>query len=355
MIKKNIPLLFVLLLFLSSCRKAETGDVEVTATLPSEVLQESAANVIAATYNDLAAKAMLLHQQVQDFSSATDETHLAQCRQTWRDCRSAWEQSEAFLFGPVSAQNIDPRIDTWPVNFNDLDSVLSTSAVFTPGYIDNLDDALKGFHPVEYLLFGSNGTKAASVFTPRELDYLNALALNLETLTTMLANYWNASAQGNYLSEFVNAGSGSATYSTQRSAFEEMTNSMIGICDEVANGKIGEPYFAQDPTLEESPYSGNSIRDFSDNILGVQNLYLGRYSANGKGIEDLVRAYNLSLDGRVKQKIENAQAALGTVTVPFGQAISQQPLQVQNCISAINELKEILEEELLPFIQQHTN
>ena len=131
-----------------------------------------------------------------------------------------------------------------------------------------------------------------------------------------------------------------------------MVNGMIDICEEVATGKIGEPYHLQDPSLEESPYSSNSMVDFKNNIISIQNAYLGKYNVDGKGLEELVRTYNLTLDAHIKTKINNALAALSTVTDPFGTALSTQQVQIQNSIDAIEELKDILESELLPFIQQ---
>jgi uncharacterized iron-regulated protein len=137
--------------------------------------------------------------------------------------------------------------------------------------------------------------------------------------------------------------------------YEEIVNSMIGICDEVANGKIEEPFVAQNPLLEESPFSYNSITDFTNNIRSVQNVYLGKYLLDGKGIEDLVRANNLSLDANIKNKINAAIAALNNVTVPFGQAIILQPIQITNAQNAINDLKSTLENDLLPFIKTTVN
>lgn len=339
-----------------NCRKPnEIPDNGNSETLKTDILLAAADHVIAPVYNDLRDKAAVLYTNTQALASVTDETNLTACKQSWRDCRKAWEQSEAFLFGPVSTENIDPRIDTWPVNFADLDSVLASGANFTAGFIDSLDFALRGFHPVEYLLFGVNGNKTASAFTGRELEYLQALAFNLQTLTAGLAASWDSNDPGSYYHTFVNAGQGSTIYSSQRAAYEELVNGMAGICEEVAGGKMSEPFVTQNPALEESPFAFNSISDFTDNIRGVRNMYLGAYTSDGKGIEDLVREYNLSLDSRIKQKTDAAIAALGTITVPFGQAISQQPVQVQNSIDAIEELHEILANELFPFIQQHTN
>jgi putative iron-regulated protein len=340
---------------LNGCKKDETDDAPNTSALQGSILEGFSLNIAQATYNDLAAKSTLMRQSIQQLTATTTDLNLGNCCQAWRDCRGAWEQSESFLFGPVSSENIDPRIDSWPVNYTDLDSVLQSNAVFTTGYLDSLEDALKGFHPIEYLLFGTSGVKTASQLTPRELDFLNALAQNLELLTHDLAQSWNPSAANNYTLHVNAAGQSGSVYTTRLAAYEEIVQAMIGICDEVAGGKMNEQLQLQDPSLEESPFSKNSLVDFTNNMRGVKNVYLGNYLADGKGLEDLVRENNLSLDGRVKQKIDQAIAALDAITVPFGQAILSQPIQVQNAINAIDDLKNTLETELLPFVQLHVN
>jgi len=352
----SLAALLVAVLF-NQCKKepTKTDDPPVVVSTTTEILSGFSSNLAQATYNDLNSKTGLLYQSILTFQGAQDDPGLIACKQAWRDSRSAWEQSEGFLFGPVSTNNIDPRIDTWPVAFSRLDSVLASTAAFTPAYIDSLEDALKGFHPIEYLLFGQNGNKTATQFTAREIDYLKALALNLKTLTAQLSDSWNPSAAGNYHSVFTTAGSGSSVYTTKRAAFEELVNAMAGICDEVANGKIYEPFINNDPSLEESPFSFNSITDFTNNIKSVQNVYLGKYTSDGKGLEDLVREHKLALDGSVKTKINAAIASLQNITVPFGQAITAQPTQVQNAINAINDLKEEIENNLMPFVQAYAN
>ncbi|MGL5889253.1 MAG: imelysin family protein, partial [Bacteroidia bacterium] len=307
----RILLLAVLIASATACRKNDDDETTPSVTdLKAQILTDFSGHVAQSTYNELKIASARMHSNVLLLAANPDDALLTQSKQDWRSCRMSWELSEAFLFGPVSSANIDPRIDTWPVNFTDLDSVLNSSAVFTQSYVDNLDDALKGFHPIEYLLFGVNGNKTASQLTARELELLTALTENLNTLTAQLADSWNPNTQGNYSQPFTTAGSGSTVYTTKRQAYEEVVNAMIGICDEVANGKMNEPFVAQDPSLEESPFSFNSITDFSNNIGGVRNVYLGKYTSDGKGVEDLVREGNLSLDGRVKQAIDNAQASL---------------------------------------------
>jgi len=346
----------IVALALSGCNDDDDKVATIDTSLNTQILADFSNDVASATYTELQAKAVLLNTQVATLKASKTDANLAACQQTWKDARLVWEQTEAHLFGPVATEDIDPRIDTWPVNFTDLDEQLAGSHPFDESYIDGLDDALKGFHPIEYLIFGQGGTKKAADITARQMEYLEALSLNLKKLTTELGDNWSASnASGNYISVVSNAGAGSAEYKTQLAAFEELVNAMAGICDEVANGKLAEPYEAQNPSLEESPFAANSIIDFTNNIKGVQNVYLGKYKTDGKGLEDLVRAHNLSLDTEIKTKLNAAINSLNNITTPFGQAITDRSPKVQNAMDAINDLKSVLEEDLLVFVAQHSN
>lgn len=353
--KKRI--LLPALLALTACKK-ESEDPSPGGTAgfsTSSVLSAFASTVAQDNYDDLAQRSATMRDLITAFGTSQSDADLALCKQQWRDTRLSWERSEALLFGPVATENIDPRIDTWPVNFTDLEAQLSGSNAFTPEYITGLEDALKGFHPIEYLLFGINGDKSAAQFTEREIEYLNALAEDLADLTATLDVSWDPATSGNYTNAFATAGGGSAQYPTQRAAFEELVNAMAGICDEVANGKMHEVLLAQDPLLEESPFAKNSITDFTNNIRGVENVYLGRYTEDGTGMENFVREHDLQLDNTIKQRIAAAIAALGTITVPFGQAIVDQPVQVQQAIDAINELAAVLNDDLMPLVQLHVD
>lgn len=362
--KNTLALIFAsaLLLGVSACKKSkkteeDTLSPEDTNSLKKTVLSDVASNVIYGTYSDMANKANVLYASCVNFGNTSTAGNLAMAQQAWRDVRSAWEQSEGFLFGPVSVDNIDPRIDTWPVDFQRLDSVLATSSVFTPSYVDGLEESLKGFHPIEYLLFGNGGNKAPSQFTSREKDFLIALADNVKTLCTNAKNSWDPAMADNYMSLYMNAGNNNI-YTSQRAAYEETIDAMAGICDEVANGKIGEPFTAEDASLEESPYAQNSLADFTNNMRSVQNVYLGKYLVDGKGLEDLIKANNIAMDGAIKTKISAAITALNNITVPFGVAIQTnggQRTQVQNAINAINDLKAYLQGDVKTYLQTITN
>ncbi len=338
-----------------SCTKDDNnGEVDITA-LNTEILQHTASNVCAASYVDLSAKAGQLLTAVNTLNTTTTDGNLNTCRDLWKSIRQTWEKSEAWLFGPVDVDKIDPRIDTWPVDFNDLNTVLASSDELNEEYIASLNedhDALRGFHPIEYLLWGQDGEKTASELTGREKEYLLALAQNLKTLADEVKTSWS----GGYANLLATAGaSGNTEYPSRKVAFEIIVDAMAGICDEVANGKMKDPFDAQDPNLEESPFAQNSITDFTNNITGIMEIYQGKFAEDGKGLEDLVRAYNLSLDNEIKTKHSTAIAALKAITVPFGEAILTKQSQVQTAMDKINDLATTLEEKLKPFVQQYGN
>ena len=342
--------LIILTLVITGCHKSKDENNVDVAQLKKDILSDAAITVAGASYVDLSAKAGQLLIAVQTLNDATTDANLTACRDLWKSTRETWEQSEAWLIGPVEADDIDPRIDTWPVDFNDLNAVLASSATLDDAYMDGLETSLKGFHPIEYLLWGKDGNKAASSLTAREKEYLLALTQNLNKLCGEVKASWSAS----YANLLLTAGaSGNSEFPTTKSAYETLVDAMTGICDEVAEGKMKDPFDQQDPTQEESPFAKNSIIDFTNNIKGILAMYQGRFITDGKGIEDLVRNYNLSLDNEIKTKYAAAISSLQAITLPFGEAIISQQTQVANAMSRISELAEVLDTKLKPFVQQY--
>lgn len=336
-------------LFLASCSDAPTSTP--TTADHSAVLSTEANTVILGTYTDLAARAEALRTSVEALAQEPTEARLADARDAWRAAREPWEQSEAFLFGPVSTEGIDPGIDSWPVNRVDLDAVLASNATLTKEYIDGLDGTLKGFHTIEYLLFGTDAAKRASDLTPRQLEYLRGVAASFSGATTRLRTAWAADG-GNYAANVSGAGTATSVYRTQKDALQELVTGMVGICDEVANGKINDPFSEGNRALEESQFSNNSTADFQNNIRSVRNLYLGIYGGgSGSGLSVIVAARDATLDASIRSRIDAAIEAIGRMTPTFGEAITNNKPAVENARSAIDSLRETLESRLLPLIQ----
>ncbi len=113
-----------------------------------------------------------------------------------------------------------------------------------------------------------------------------------------------------------------------------------------------EPFAGLDPSLEESPFSKNSLTDFKNNISGVKNVYYGDFILDGTGFNDFLIKNNASLHSAISNQINNAIISFDGISVPFGEAIISQRTQVQHVMDQINILKTTLETQALPFIQQ---
>lgn len=291
------------------------------------ILVDYADRVVVPTYQLLATRAQALARAVEALAATPNEANLTAARQAWVAARVPWEQSEAHLFGPVSANGYDPAMDSWPVNRTDLQAVLASGNALTQAYVAALPEEQKGFHTLEYLLWGQDSQKAAASLTSRELEYGRALAAELVQVTGELAASWTTGVRGAspFRGVFADAGLvGNTSYPSQGAAAQEIVVGMSGICDEVANGKIADPYDAHDPDLVESQFSFNSELDFADNLRGVLGAYTGSALAagtSGRGLAAFVAERDPALDQRLRDELAAAIAAIGAIPRPFRTAI----------------------------------
>ncbi len=347
--KKILPCMFLALFLLPACKDTET---DTPAADYSALLATTGQDVILQTYAELDAQTGLLVAALTTLENAPTTEHLDAARQAWRDARLPWEQAEGFLFGPVDQQGIDPAMDSWPVNEVDLQNVLNSNNALTKSFIDQQEGTVKGFHTIEYLIFGAAGNKTVDQFSTREFEYLRACAESLKGETNKLYNSWSASA-GNYVGNLLHAGTSQSIYPSQKAAVEEIVNGLITIADEVANGKINDPFSQQNVTLEESRFSGNSKADFADNIRSVRNIYFGALGGgqSATSLHVLVMEKDPGLHNRLSVRIDEAIAAIENIPGSFTTAIFDHPDEVQNAQNKVRDLLQTLQGELSPLVQ----
>lgn len=334
----------------TGCGK-ENAELEFNS---DQCIQNFADKIILPSYQNLNENSQILHQNTIVFCQIPTDSLLNVLKQNWYSTREKWELTEAFLFGPVSTLEIDPSIDDWPLNYVDLDSVMKQSVALSTSYVSALPTSLKGFHAIEYLLFGKSGKKSVADFKPRELEYLLSLTEVLSNNTKQLFDAW--STQGTtYYQSWITAGNGSVIYPTKQSAALEMLNSISGIVEEVGAAKLSEPYLAMDSALEESYYSKNSFSDFTNNIIGAKNAYLCESIGQSKGMSLglFVQKYNKSLHLNIIQRFDDLIANLKSYKMPFSQAIFTQRPQLESTIIRLSELADLLSNQVQPLIIQH--
>lgn len=334
----------------SACNKATpTSGSDDPSTLQQSVIKDFTNNVALTGYANLNSAAVSLSQAISTLNTTPTDANLQAAQASWKNIRTTWEQCEGFLFGPVEDNFYDPNTDTWPTAFSQMDSLLASSNQLQVSDVALLTQTLRGYHPIEYLIFGKDGSKTAAQLTARQKQYLVSLAADmLYNNIQPLYQSWTA-APTNYAQQVLTAGNGSKGFVKQQDLFLTLVASMSDICNEVGASKMKAPFDAKDPSITESPYSGNTLVDFKNNIISLQNVYLGLNG--GKGIKDLVASKNKNLDNQLQAQITAAINSFNNITETYEKAIIDQRPQVQTVMTQLATLKGLLDNDLTSFIK----
>lgn len=144
--------------------------------------------VVYPTYTNLANQSQQLYDLISAFNTklqggqtVTNAEVQAICDK-YLEARKSYEESEAFLYGAASDFNIDPHIDTWPLDLPTLKEVLQNTTAMNQfkTLSDNAaiafarttfpNDGQLGFHGIEFIFFRDGAARSASVFNNDEVE-----------------------------------------------------------------------------------------------------------------------------------------------------------------------------------------
>ena len=355
-----IPSVIIYCLALSACSKSsDSGSTQSFTAIETDVINDFVSKTALPQYNNLVAAGNSLDMNITTLNTTTTDANLQAAQVSWKAMRQVWERCEGFLIGPVEGGDYDPNSDTWPTDYHQMDSLLASSNPLNLSDVQALPQTLRGYHPIEYLIFGEGGSRKASELDTRKKKYLVSLSADLKSIVAALQGDWTSNPI-NYSNAVKTAGAaGNSTYAKKLDFFLDITedNGMAGICNEVGqqneDGKMWNPYLSKDSTLAESPYSGNSLIDFKNNIIGAQQVYLGLNS--GKGMKDLVAAKNKDLDNKIQAAFTSAINSFdnisGSDNMRFEVAIYNRRPAIQATVTQLNSLQALLENDLATFLQ----
>ena len=273
----------------------------VSASELSAVANTYVNDVVYPTYADLQANAKTLKEACEKaYANAkagnlTDKD-IEDAAEAFKNARREWERSEAFLYGAATNNEIDPHIDSWPLDHDQMVKALNDSKIIAgiEGnnaaqfiYSENKDfDSVIGFHGLEFVLFRNGAVRTAAMLNANEteegmtsvkgideLAFAAAVSGDIYNMTTLLQYGWNGDATlGSWLNNnckwvidglagleksagalssagigygqfFLNATGDKAWFPTWQ---ETLENVFIGgcsnICQEVYTQKLGQAY-----------------------------------------------------------------------------------------------------------------
>ena len=318
-----------------------TTSVSTSDKEMQKVTKNYVQNVVYPTYQALAANARTLYGAAQALYQAAEagtmtQSHIDAACEAFKDTRREWERSEAFLFGSAERNQLDPHIDSWPLDRDELEKALKNQTLIAGFKSENPAkfvsehntefQSVLGFHGMEFVLFRNGAHRTAEALKANDTDegvtsvkgidelaFLQAVAADVRNITALLEFTWMGSAASNETKAIL-SGEGSYVFSTLRynglasngtmcfgqnllspssttgyTSWQGTMNKIFvggcsNICAEVADQKLGQAYrvaTGQGSTTEdskdyiESPYSHRSFIDYQDNIYSIKNSLYG--------------------------------------------------------------------------------
>ncbi|MGR3364893.1 MAG: imelysin family protein [Maritimibacter harenae] len=336
------------------------GAVPAFAATKADVL-ETYADIAHAGYEDSLITARTLEDAIEALIATPSEETLAAARAAWIAAREPYQQTEVFRFGNPIVDDWEGKVNAWPLDEGLIDyvdasyggatdenpfaalNVIANPAPTIAGeevdattidatlIADRLNEAdgietnvARGYHAIEFLLWGQdlNGTGPGAGERPytdfvqgadcthgncdRRVDYLRAVTdLLISDLEEMVAAWEDG---------------GAAREDVMDDADEGIVAMLTGMGSlsygEQAGERMRLGLMLNDPEEEHDCFSDNTHRSHYNDGLGVQNVYLGRYTRvdgtviEGPALEDLVAASNPALDEEMKTRLDTTMAAM---------------------------------------------
>lgn len=369
---------------LASCNDDEknTAPTDTTANAQESEHDSAAAAVaaqfvdhsVAPTYTALAAKTEQLANELAALKANPTQSALEAACETFLAARAEWEKSEAFLFGAAGDFGIDPHIDSWPFDTSYFNALMNSPSMIAKLDAENgdeeayntLSNSNLGFHGIEYILFRNGSPRQVGQITGSEWIYVVAVAGDLRNNCYRLEVSWVgdaapeshisklddlewaytvASSENSYGDNMKNAGKAGSTYPSRIAGLMAIVQGCSDIADEVGSSKINSAYAQGDETYIESPYSQMSITDFHNNIVSIQNVYMGGVEGQrdeAKSLHSFIKSVDEALDAKVLAAIDNAMAKIDAMKVPFVNNIHD--AGNGEAVEACNDLSDVLGE-----------
>lgn len=331
------------------------------ATTAGSVI-EAYSDLVYKTYSESLDKAQLLQEDVEFFITNPGVVTLEMARESWRQARAPYGQSEVFRFysGPIdSDEGPEGLLNAWPLDEAYIDyvegapnagiinnivdfPVITKELLSSLNELDGEKNISTGYHAIEFLLWGQDlsetgpGNRAHTDYVigqgknaSRRGAYLSVATDLLIDHLQQLVDAWVPN-KANYRSEFV--------AKDQKEALNNILSGMIFMAgDELSGERMFVAWETMGQEDEHSCFSDMTHMDIQWNFWGVANII------KATGILNLTD--NTVLTTTINNRVAKINKILAGLPVPFDQAILDENARVE-ILASIEEM-EILATELV--------
>ena len=314
------------------------------------------ADIAAVAYEDSLISAKKLQSAIANLVAKPTDGSLNAARSAWIEAREPYQQTEAYRFGNAIVDDWEGKVNAWPLDEGLIDYVQSdlygTESDANPYYTANLIanqkltiggksiDATKidralieslheideiesnvatGYHAIEFLLWGQDlngtgpgaGTRPASDYDLDNCSNGNCerRAAYLTIVTDMLVD------ELAWMTEQWAEGGAARTGLADGDADKGIATILTGMGSlsygELAGERMKLGLMLHDPEEEHDCFSDNTHRSHYNDVVGIQNVYLGEYKridgsiVKGASLADFVASKGPDADKELRTALDN--------------------------------------------------
>lgn len=325
---KKIAFLALMVITLSSCTSDSEGGTpdEPTNFDRKAMMVNLADNIIIPAFEDLEIKLVKLNQDRLAFTADPNEAKLEIMRTSWLEAYKTWQYVEMFNIGKAEEILYPFQMNIYPTNVSDIENNISSGSYDLTSVNNN--DAV-GFPAVEYMIYGIADTDAGIITeystdanSAKNINYLQDLTTQMESLTTTVLNDWKTS----YRATFVESTGNSAT-----SSINMLVNDFIFYYEKgLRANKIGIPagVFSNTPLPNrvEGLYSETHSKMLAlESLKAVNDFFIGKAYGNsttGLSYADYVNASTeVALSSMITDQFEIARSRMAALNNDLSQQI----------------------------------
>jgi putative iron-regulated protein len=303
---------------------------------------EAYADLVSASYQAAVSAAQPLDQAVDELLANPSEDTLKAAREAWVKARQPYLQTEVFRFYDGPIEEIEGRINAWPMNEAAIDYVkddpkaglinsdkdLTAEAIIAANQADDEANVTTGWHAVEFLLWGQDfsadgpGTRPATDYAPgspandRRREYLRVVTTQLIADLSSLSTAWAPDRADGYAAKFKAL--------PPREAIGRMLNGMAILAGfEFMSERLAVALDSGDQEDEHSCFSDTTHQDFVYDLKGIKNVWTGDGAGKERpGLDELVKSIDPATAENVSALLADTEAKVAALGNPWDKVLS---------------------------------
>ena len=320
-----------------------------------EVLASLADDLIVPRFQSVAAEMGELRDALDALCAHPTPDTLAPARTAWREARAPWLRSQSMWFGPVMQRRSRILVDWSPVDPERIEATLAKrESVSANDVREFFGSTQRGLGAIEYVIFGDDRAVLGPLDNTGGIrcQYLTALGRVAADEATAVSNEWNGEGGGRDYASFFKGTASSALL--ERQAVDEAVRTSVFLTRSINDMRLGKALGADggqpDPSAIPGAGGHNAVADLRNQVLGMQDVYLGAGTDGAHGISALVRGVSEEADERMRGHFTAALAAIDGLQEPLQSTVVSDPEPARLAHRRMQELQRALNTEVVSLL-----